>query len=98
YLFFQHCVKRLWFHRKQSQVGSLSADLPAEAAAGELDENRSAPAARCAAGSNALAVLCADNEGALLVARDDDDAGGAGKDRGRNALVGRRHDLLNHVG
>src|ERR1700761_583343 len=97
-LVLQHVLKALLVHRDQNQVGSLSADLPAEAAAGELDENRSAPAARCAAGSNALAVLCADNEGALLVARDDDDAGGAGKDRGRNALVGSRHDLLNHVG
>src|SRR6185437_830240 len=93
----EHVLQALLVHGDENEVGGLTADLPAEAAARELDEDRSAPAARGAAGGDALAILRAEDEGAFLVAGNDNDAAGASQNGAGDALVRRCHDLLNDV-
>jgi len=83
-------------HGHQDEIGGLTADLPAKAATGELDEDRSAPFFGRAAGGDTLAVLRPDDEGALLIAGYDDDAGGPSQNALRDAFVGRGHHFLDH--
>ena len=94
----EQAVEGVVRHGDEDEVGILAADLETEAGAGKLNEGRRAPAMAGAAGDDSLAVLSADDEGALLEAGDNGDAGGAGGDVFRDALVGCGHELVeNHV-
>ena len=83
-------------HCDQDQVCTLSTNLETEAHARQLHEHGSAPAAGCTAARNALAVLAADSECALLEGRNYHDAMSAGQNRLRNRLIRNGHDFINH--
>src|ERR1700733_2673627 len=70
-LVLQQVLEALLIHRDNHGIGSLAADLEAEAAASDADEHRSAPAVGGAAGNDTLAVLGTYYESALLHARHD---------------------------
>jgi hypothetical protein len=83
----------------ENEVSGLAADLEAEACTGELDEGRSAPAVAGAAGDDALTIFAAYDEGTLLEARDDGDAGCVHCDVIGDATIGGSHQFMeNFVG
>src|SRR6201992_4374738 len=78
----------------QDEVGGLAANLESKAGAGHLNENGSTPTIGSPAACDALAVLTAKDEGALLKARYDDDALCRSGDVQRNTLVRRIHEFV----
>jgi len=81
----------------EDEISRLASGLKTEAGTAKLDEGGSAPAMTGAAGNDALTVLSADKEGALLEARNDGDAGGFGSDVIGDAFVGRIHELMKYL-
>ena len=83
----------------EDEVCGLTADLKAEAGAGELNEGRSAPAMPGTAGDDALAIFTTDEEGTLLETGDDGNTGCVHGDAIGNAAIGSGHEFMqNFVG
>src|SRR5262245_13291751 len=86
-------VHALLVHDHQHQVDAFGPDLRTPASTGHGEKRRSAPAVSSAAGSNALAVLGAEDEAAFYQIGDDSNALRAIDHLFRDALVGRIHDF-----
>ena len=84
-------------HHQHHQVDAFGADLKTPASAADGNKCGRAPAGGGAAAGDAAAVLTAENEAGLDQVRDYHDAFRTVQHFFRNALVGRIHDLLEHV-
>jgi len=94
----EQVLQRVIIHEEQDEVGGRAADLVADAAAVDGDEDRSGPAVAGAATGEAATVGSAEDEGELLVAGDDGDAAGLDEQIVRDAVVGGVHDLFEDLG
>ena len=84
-------------HDHEHDVGGLTANLEADAAAGERDEGGRRPSRRRLDAHHALAALRADQQRALHGGGNDHDGLRLLDDRFRHALVGRRQHFLEHA-
>ena len=94
HLVFQQVVEAAAVYTDENEIGFLTSSLETEACASQLDKHGSAPSVAGAAGSYALSVLRAYQEGAFLKARDDEHAVGLGRDVERYPLIGRGHEFV----
>jgi hypothetical protein len=82
----------------QDDVRRLRADLPADAAPGQGNEARVAPAAALAHRDDTLAPAATDHETGLDHARDHRNAVGIGQQFGRDGVLRYLAELMQHVG
>jgi len=93
-LVMQETLGTLVGNRYEDKIGSLAANLEAEAGTGQLNEGRSAPATAGAAADDALAVFGTDDEGSFLEAGDNRDAGSMRGDAVGKAVIGGIHEFV----
>ena len=84
-------------HHQHHQVNAFRANLKTPASAADGDERGGAPARGRATAGDAAAMLTAENEAGLDQVRNHDDAFRVIQHFFRDALVGRIHNLLEHV-
>src|SRR5208282_6640578 len=80
-------------HKDEHEVGGLAAELQSPATAGDGNRRGSAPAMRCAATGNTLAVFAPETDGELNHGGDDRDAVSVIDNGVGNRMIRSGHDL-----